>query len=149
GVNSNPQTPKPLSDTWRVTTDIQGIPAPWTKVDATTQSRYGHVAAYDTATRRMIVFGGADTINGAQKNDTVILTNANGLGGSPVWQPLSPTGTPPSARYGSAATYDATANRLVVFGGRNGTTPLNDLWVLDRANGSGTPPAWIPITPNG
>jgi len=42
---------------------------------------------------------------------------------------LSPTGTPPSARYDHTAIYDPLRDRMVVFGGFD-ETRLNDVWEL-------------------
>ena len=42
------------------------------------------------------------------------------LAGTPAWTQLTPTGTPPSARYGHSAIYDPVRDRMVVFGGYDG-----------------------------
>ena len=61
--------------------------------------RMFHSAVYDQANNRMIIFGGcADAYCYAPLNDTWVLTNANGSGGTPAWIELSPTGNLPSPR---------------------------------------------------
>ena len=52
-------------------------------------------AVLDLATNRMTVFGGFAF---STFNDTWVLDHANGLGGTPNWTELSPTGTLPTAR---------------------------------------------------
>lgn len=115
-------------------------------------------AGYDTATNRMIVFGGATltccAFVSATYNDVWVLTNANGLGGAPEWIQLAPLGTPPAKRYWHSAVYDAGTNRLIVFGGVDGqggpASPYyNDVWVLANANGLGGTPEWTQVFPAG
>ena len=65
-------------------------------------ARSNHFMAVDTANNRMITFGGltGSVASGTPPlfNDVWILTNEDGLGGTPAWTQLSPTGTPPAAR---------------------------------------------------
>jgi hypothetical protein len=107
--------------------------------------RYRHAAVYDVSTDRMIIFGGAGA---PYKNDVWVLEQADGLGGSPNWTELSPTGGPPPGRSSMGATYDPTSNRLTVFGGFNFGL-LNDVWVLDHANGLGGTGNWTELSPTG
>ena len=110
-----------------------------------------HVAVYDAVTNRMIVFGGlrSTTIGGvvSSSNEVWVLSNANGLGGTPSWIPLTPSGTPPTPRSNLAGVYDANTNRLVIFGGQEG--PFNDVWVLSNATGLGGTPSWTQLPPTG
>src|SRR5262249_28468901 len=80
-----------------------------------------------------------------------VLTNANGLGGTPAWIQLSPTGTPPLGRYLTPAAYDPNSNRMIIFGGwLQGNLPGNDLWVLTNANGlQASTPTRTRINPSG
>ncbi len=68
------------------------------------------------------------------QNDVWVLSNANGLGGTPVWTQLSPNPDPligyPMPRSSHTAVYDNTNNRMTIFGGSNGSTTLNDSWVF-------------------
>ena len=68
--------------------------------------RYGHTGVYDAGGNRLIVFGGIENNIGggtfdATFDDVWVLSNANGVGGTPVWSQLSPTGGPPAARWGA------------------------------------------------
>ncbi|HEY6291993.1 MAG TPA: kelch repeat-containing protein [Terriglobia bacterium] len=122
----------------------------WTQLSpsgAQPTPRRGHAAAYDPDTNRMIIFGGSDC-NGGYLADAWVLTNANGLGGTPVWTKLSPSGGPPPGRAYQAAAYNSSTNSLVVYGGTNGTE-LSDVWVLSGANGSTRDSAWNELSPQG
>ena len=101
--------------------------------------------AYDSATNRLIVFGGTNGAGGLH-NDVWVLTNANGLGGTATWIQLSPAGTLPEERALHTGVYDPATNRLTVFGGFNtGGSLLRDVWVLSNANGVAGTPEWTPL----
>ena len=60
--------------------------------------RSGQSAVYDAADNRLIIFGGCGGYCVPALNDVWVLTNANGLGGTPAWTqlpagPLSPART--------------------------------------------------------
>jgi hypothetical protein len=101
--------------------------------------RFGHSAFYDAPRDRLVFFGGSDTLT--HLNDVWALT----LSGTPAWNQLSPTGTPPVGRKYHSAVYDALNNRMVVFGGNTGMTTLNDVWALSLAGA----PAWTELFPTG
>jgi site-specific DNA recombinase len=111
-------------------------------------ARSDHSAIYDAVNNRMTIAGGFGPAGNL--NDVWVLTNANGLGGTPRWVQLFPTGGPPSATGYRAVTYDARSNRMTVFGGWNCCTSpyFNETWVLTHANGEGTP-QWIQLAPSG
>jgi hypothetical protein len=121
-------------------------PASWTQLSPTgapPAARYGHSAAMDSASHRMIIFGGNS--NSAPLNDTWILTNADGQHGQPAWIPVATAIAPPVADY-SAGMYDPASNRMILYGGSGGT----DVWVLANANGLGSgTPAWFQLFPTG
>jgi len=122
----------------------------WFKLNPTggpPPARYAHTAVYDSADNEMIVFGGSNC-NSTFYNDVWVLKNANGLGGAPSWTQLSPSGPAPGARGFGSAVYDAANDRMIVFGGSNGT-PYGDLWVLTHAGGVSGNPAWTQLTPGG
>jgi RHS repeat-associated protein len=113
-------------------------------------TRHANSAIYDAGSNRMIVFGGGQFDGfafGVLFNDVWILTNANGLGGTPQWIPLAPGGGAPTPREGHGAFYRQSTNEMFVFGGgNNGIMSVpNDLWVLKNANGLGGPPSWIQL----
>jgi hypothetical protein len=99
--------------------------------------RYGHTAVYDAADNRMIVFGGAPAPDpdGIGFNDVWVLAYANGLGGTPAWTKLKPTGTPPATRWEHTAVYDAVNNRMLVFAGDLADPVYYLVWILTGANG--------------
>ena len=109
--------------------------------------RYSHTAVYDSNDNEMIVFGG-NNCSGTYYNDVWVLTNANGLGGTPAWKQLSPSGPAPGPRANTSAVYDAVDDIMIVFGGYNGS-PYGDLWVLNHAGGVSGSPAWAQLNPTG
>jgi hypothetical protein len=109
-------------------------------------ARSGHAAVYDPDTNRMIVFGGSDC-NGRYLQDVWVLSNANGLGGAPMWKELRPSHLPP-ARANTGIAYNSTFNSLVIYGGTDGTE-LSDTWVLSGANGMPGATAWTQLAPQG
>ncbi|MCA9757207.1 MAG: hypothetical protein KDA27_15485 [Candidatus Eisenbacteria bacterium] len=100
--------------------------------------RYEHSAVYDTSRDRMIVFGGYGT---GYLNDTWAMD----LEASPTWAQLLPDGTAPSGRQAASAIYDPTADRILLFGGRSGSTINADLWELSLE----ATPTWTEITTAG
>lgn len=107
-----------------------------------------HSAIYDAANNRMTIFAGQDCFS-TLFNDVWVLSNANGLGGTPTWTQLAPAGGPPSPREVSGAGYDPSSNRMITFGGTSSSGRLADVWVLTNANGLGGTPTWIQLTPSG
>ncbi len=132
-TNANGQNGAP---TW-ITLDPTGI-APL--------GRAGHAALYDSANNRMIVFGGYT--GNTYLGDVWVLTNANGLSGTPAWIQLAPAGGGPGPRSLDTALYDTANNRMIVFGGYTGSF-YNDAWVLANANGLGGTPTWMQLDPTG
>ena len=112
--------------------------------------RYGHVAAYDSTTNRMMVFSGALGSPGPCAKDFWLLDSANGRSGRPTWSSQSPSGTPPAARAYAASAYDPGTNSLIVFGGSNcSNSHFNDVWILSGANGEQGTPKWAHLTTSG
>ncbi len=93
--------------------ELDGV-GKWTPVDVDSerpQPRFFHLAGFDPAGQRMIVFGGGSGSN-AYKDSHALL-----LGGeAPVWRGVQPT-TALTARDQVAVTFDADSRRLTVFGG--------------------------------
>jgi len=126
-----------------------GTPA-WTQLATTgtpPAARESVSIVYDSVNNILMMYGG--DAGGSPFGDVWILSNANGNGGTPTWTQLSPTGTPPMARTGQSATYDAVNNRMTVFGGIISGITLTDSWVLTFANGIGGTPAWSQIPTQG
>lgn len=121
-----------LNDVWELS--LTGAVPTWTQLTPTgtpPTARWGHSAVYDAANDRMLVFGGSTT---PASNQLWSLS----LAGTPAWSLLSPGGTPPPARFGHAAEYDAANQRMLLFGGYDNTNYWNDAWQLSL-NG---PLAW-------
>jgi Galactose oxidase, central domain len=100
----------------------------------------------------MIVFGGANCGGVATLlQDVWVLTNANGMGGTPTWIPLNPPAPLPAGRSQHNAVYDPNANTMTIFGGcDDGIMDVpNDVWVLNNANGLGGQPQWAQLFPTG
>jgi hypothetical protein len=111
-------------------------PLYWAKLPITGAMPTGRSAAcviYDPLRDRIIVFGGLQ--GGTLLNDVWALS----LSGTPTWTQLSPSGTPPSARYEQSAVYDPVRDRMLVFGEPGSTS--NELWELSLAS-----PKWTQLT---
>ncbi len=104
--------------------------------------------AYDSTSNRLIVFRPGNPAVGGLGNQVWILTNANGLGGTPAWIQLAPGGTAPAINWGASIVYDRASNSLIVFGGcfANCGFPLDGVFVLTNANGLGGTPIWSQST---
>src|SRR5262245_50977907 len=133
----------PRDDVWSLSLD--GTMA-WTQLAPSgtpPTARHAHSAIHDSSRDRMVVFGGFDSF-GLLRSDVRALS----LTGSPAWTNLSPAGAPPSPRRAHAALYDALRDRMVVFGGYDGSAPnpyRNDVWALSLAGS----PTWSPLIPSG
>lgn len=146
-------------DVWALThaNGLGGTPA-WIQLSPTGTPPPGRWvtqidSAYDPATNRLMLYGGSagKPNDRFAYGDTWVLTNANGLTGTPVWQQLNPTGATPLARSHASGFYDSATNRLVIHGGTvdPGDYPsLSDTWILSNANGIGTP-FWQQVLPQG
>jgi len=82
-------------------------------------------AIYDPLRDRMVIYGGFDALtnyNSSFLPDTWALS----LTGDLQWHQLAPSGTTPTGRDATAAIYDPTGDRLVLYGGWSGDTMLGD-----------------------
>ena len=135
-----------LNDAWALS--LSGIPD-WTELVATgtpPSARYGHSAVFDGVRDRMLPFGGA-TGPSQSSNETC---STMSLSDTPAWTQLAPrAGSPPIARNGHSAIYDAASDRVVMHGGKSGSTYFNDSWALSLSGtmawtqlaATGTPPS--------
>ena len=101
--------------------------------------RFGHAAAFDPASRRLVVLGGTTAPPGVGNNfvfgDVWMLTDT-GVGTVPQWTRLSPAGLGPVARFEAAAAYSPSLNRVVLAGGVNNRLgDPDDVWVLADVTG--------------
>ncbi len=150
-------TAGPLNDVWseqQVVVDGQAsqVTMNWVQVFPTgtaPSARFGQSAFYDSASNRMVVFGGA-TSSTSCLNDLWALDDANSAHGTPAWLSLTATGTAPLPRTSQSIAYDPATNVLMVYGGTNCAGGyFSDVWVLSNADGEGGTPAWSQLTPSG
>jgi hypothetical protein len=117
-------------------------------------TRADHSAIYDSMGKRMILFGGQDDF--FTPYDEVwslnLVPTTAAMTTPPVnhWTKLSPSGVPPAAptaRFGHSAVYDTQNNRMIIFGGFDGSpSPYqNDVYILSL----GGSPGWSKATPTG
>jgi len=123
-------------ETWTIR-DVTSNPT-WHKLNPAgtlPTARRDASAVYDAARNRLIVFGGNTSTayspeSSGRTNDTWILSNANGTGGTPAWSQLNTLDKPP-ARSGHTAIFDSASKRMVVFaGGGTDNYVRGDVWVL-------------------
>ena len=123
--------------------------------------RAGATTVYDPTSNKLILFAGASndpSPNAPRFNDLWVLTHANGLGGTAVWDNLILDGAQgsPQHRYHHSAVYDVVHNRMTIYGGcglnvasENCLPIANDVWVLSNANGQTGTPTWTQLFPTG
>ena len=108
----------PTANTWTKLSPSGKLPA----------GRDAHSMVYDPSSGLMIVFGGE--YDHGNLNDTWAYDPV-----TDSWTGLSPSGSLPGERFGSAMAYDLSDGRLIMFGGFNDTHAFNDTWAYDsRAN---------------
>jgi len=147
----------PLNDVWVLeNANGSGGNPNWIELfpDGSPSQRWGHSAVYDSASNRMIIYGGDSNVGWCEGllSDVWVLVNANGTEGNPQWIQLFPTGTPPPALRSHSAVYDPDNNRMVLYGGMTTSCggDKTDVWILENANGLGvTTPNWIHLFPTG
>jgi len=141
GVTSNGVA---LSDVWSLSLD--GARPQWTNLTpvagAQPFGRYGHTLVYDSARQRVVLHGGATNPSDLNSNlgDTWVLPLSPGA----QWTQVV-AGAGPSARQGHVAVYDSGRDRMVVFGGYDGSF-RNDAWALNLGAVS---PGWSALSPVG
>ncbi len=118
----------------------------WSQNNAgTAVPMYAHSAVYDSSSDRMVVFGGVQCppVGGCTaRSGTYMLSNASA--GDSSWVTISPAGAPPAPRMYHKAFYNSRTDRMVVYGGHNGSASVEgqffEVWVLHDASGrKGTP----------
>jgi hypothetical protein len=111
------------NDSWALS--LSGSPA-WTQlapIENPLNHRTLHTAVYDPWRDRMVVFGGT---NGVYLNNVWALS----LTGTETWLEQGPAGILPPTLVSAAGVYDPVRDRMVVFGGYDGTGLRNDAWAL-------------------
>lgn len=96
------------------------------------EARRGHVMVFDEARHQLLLIGGWGAEDGAPAGDRGSTWALNGS----TWTRLAATG--PSPRHNAVAVYDASRQRVVLFGGIVGVFPseqiLSDTWEWDGSN---------------
>ncbi len=130
-----------LGDVWALS--FAGAPS-WSQLapaGTAPVARYLEAAIYDPVRDRMLIFGGVDAAI-QYLNDTWALSFSGGLS----WNQLAPSGLLPIGRTSAPAIYDPIRDRMVIFGGNDGSYPYhNDSWSLALAG----EPAWSELAPSG
>ena len=85
-------------------------------------ARLDGTIAYDSASRRLFLFGGQDS---AARNDLWAYSPAEQR-----WEELQPAGAKPPARWGHVLIVDPVRRRLIVFGGQSSGF-FADVWAYD------------------
>ena len=129
-----------FGDVWTLTNanGVTGTPT-WKQLTPTgtaPAARSGQSAIYDAANNRMTIYGGGN-YKGKVLNDGWILTNANGIGGTPAWTQLTPS-APGPYRKSHTVIYDPVSDDMVIFGGDSQipqTFTDDHVLILTQANG--------------
>jgi len=123
------------------TLDVAGAPT-WGRITPLApQPRYGAGAALDLPHDAFWIFGGLSSKDGV--NDFSNELWRGSLTEPGAWTPVAAQGPAPAGRHEPSLTYDARANRLYLFGGRNSTDYFGDTWTFDLAG------TWRPVAPSG
>ena len=111
-----------LNDLWSFDLASEG----WTEITAPggPSSRWGHVAGFDSARGRLVVFSGQHS--GGFLNDTWVFDTADN-----TWREVTSAGDAPSQRYGSCAAYDSKGDRFFISHGFTGEGRFDDTWAFD------------------
>ena len=119
GGDSN-SSPRFLNDTW--TYDGTN----WTQQTTATSppTRYGASMAFDSATGKIVLFGGY--------NDSGFFSDTWTYDGTNWTQQT--TATSPPARFDASMAFDPSTGKIVLFGGYGGFGPRNDTWTYDGTN---------------
>jgi hypothetical protein len=140
GITTKPSQDA-LDDTWLV--KVAGDTATWTqlKTPKAPSPRYGSFTAFDSTSRRLVVWSGAqlpdvesDPVNAAQDAWALDLAAT-----PPKWSKLAPAGDAPKGRRNGCGMHDPVGRRLFVYGGTSdGKTGEKGLAVLDLEPGRET-----------
>jgi hypothetical protein len=124
-----------LSDLWAFR--MNGNTGTWTSVAASGGPvGYGASMVLDPVRRKLVVFGGATGAGAHAQLYWFDLVSGSWNG------PLVAAGTPPAPRAGAAAAYDPIRDRMIIQGGRSGSTVRKDAFALQFGPSSLT---WVPL----
>jgi hypothetical protein len=122
--------PQPVQDPLAL---LRGLPAAqmdtgpnaWNPVPP--PARWAHSMIYDSIRDRLLVFGGQGY---SGWNDELWALNLSGI---PQWTPVATGGTAPGPRGFHSAVFDSVGDRMLVFGGTDGSIQNNEVWQLSFA----------------
>lgn len=103
--------------------------------------RTGHLAVWDDRHDRMLVLCGRDDGHLPTNTAYALQDSADFMN----WQRLAPGGTPPSPRAHAAGIYDPVGDRVLLFGGLDGSGFLGDLHQLSLS----ASPTWSTLSTSG
>ena len=127
-------TPSFLNETWKLSLDN---PPTWTQLTPAgplPTPREEQSAMFDPTSDRVVMFGGYINPYYYSTQDVWALA----LGNTPSWTQLAPDGPQPPVRWGHAAVYDVSRDRMIMHGGVG--PGLDQTWALTW----GRPAAGIP-----
>ena len=127
-----------LGDVWSLALGSTPAWAPLAPAGTAPDPRSEHVAAYDAAGGRMIVYGGWHPTSDGLYIDALSEVWQLTLDGAPAWSRILPVGPAPTGRLYAGGVIDPATARLIVYAGLGplGTSVLSDAWALAL---SGTP----------
>jgi len=111
----------------------------WTEIQVSgpvPSARFGHTVVFDSARRRLVVFGG----QASGFFSDVWAFNIS----SSSWQQLSADNAGPNRRYGHSAIYETARDRMVISHGFTNAGRFDDTWAFDFTANS-----WRDISPSG
>lgn len=125
-IKGNPWTYDPATNSWADRPSGAGPTA-----------LLGAAIGYDSASDRMIVFGGFD-LGTSRENDDTWAYDVD----SSTWERMDPAQSPTPRNY-SAMAYDAGSDRVILFGGAPASGVLGDTWAYDYDGD-----AWTELSPS-
>ncbi len=119
----------------------------WNTLSGGDQSIYGHTLVYDSAGKRLLLFGGTTNISRGS-NKVMALNLSDPDPAKAQWASVSTSGTAPTV-YFHAAAYDAKHNWMIVYGGAKSDF-LQDRESTDTRTyaldlGATPNPAWVDL----
>lgn len=122
----------PAFEKWQSLAVAQNLPPP----------RKDHVAVFDSARNRMLIFGGWDNESDEYLGDTWACYFPFGAPGRGRWKAIKTRDSHPPRRRHGAGAYDAHRNWFLLFGGYGEEGYLNDVWAFDLSHD-----VWLNVTP--
>jgi len=116
-----------LNDTWA----YDPVQNTWTDLAPSGEvpsARHDHALVYDSATGKLVLFGGISASDYMELDDTWAYDpEAN------TWTDLAPAGALPQSRCLHSLVYDPVGQKVILFGGSRRGGCLGDMWAYDSA----------------